>query len=402
MPSSPGNDGPMRLLHVVPTYLPATRYGGPIRSVHGLCTALAARGHDVHVFTTSVDGPGDSAVPLGRPVDIDGVKVWYFPSRRLRRLYWSPPMKRALQRDVAGFDLVHLHSVFLWPTWAAARAARSAGVPYVLSPRGMLVKDLFRARSRWVKAAWMALVERRNLRDAAGIHVTSPVEAAELAAFGHELTARVFEVPNGVILPARVETGPAGGSPYALVLGRISWKKRIEVALEALPLVPPVRLVIAGGDDEGLAAALRRHAAALGVADRVDFVGDVDGARKDRLLRDALALLMPSLSENFGNAALEAMAAGTPAIVVADVGVAGLVQRSGAGFVVAPTGAAFAAAIRQLRADPALRAQMGEKARAAVAAGYSWAAVAGRMEAAYRMLAGKPQEGAQDSRETSC
>ena len=84
----------MRLLHVTPTYLPATRYGGPIQSVHGLCTALAARGHDVHVFTTNVDGRGDSAVPLARCVPTDGVGVWYFPSRWLRRLYWSPPMAR--------------------------------------------------------------------------------------------------------------------------------------------------------------------------------------------------------------------------------------------------------------------------------------------------------------------
>src|SRR5512137_1024098 len=130
----------MRLLHVVPTYLPAVRYGGPIHSVHGLCAALAARGHDVQVFTTNVDGPGNSAVPLGRPVDVDGVKVWYFPSRRLRRLYWSPAMGRMLKQEVGSFDLVHLHSVFLWPTWAAARAARGSSVPYVLSPRGMLVK----------------------------------------------------------------------------------------------------------------------------------------------------------------------------------------------------------------------------------------------------------------------
>ena len=70
----------MKLLHVVSSYLPATRYGGTIVSVHGLCRALAARGHDVHVYTTSVDGPADSAVPHGEPVDVDGVKVWYFQS----------------------------------------------------------------------------------------------------------------------------------------------------------------------------------------------------------------------------------------------------------------------------------------------------------------------------------
>lgn len=58
----------MRILHVVPSYIPAYRYGGPIRSVHGLCKALAVRGHEVHVFTTNVDGEKDSDVPLGVPV----------------------------------------------------------------------------------------------------------------------------------------------------------------------------------------------------------------------------------------------------------------------------------------------------------------------------------------------
>ena len=132
----------MKILHVVATYLPAVRYGGPIRSVHGLCVALAALGHEVHVFTTNVDGTGDSDVPLCQPVDIDGVTVWYFPSRLLRRLYWSPKMKKALSREVPSFDVVHLHSVFLWPIWAAARIAERSGVPYVVSPRGMLVREI--------------------------------------------------------------------------------------------------------------------------------------------------------------------------------------------------------------------------------------------------------------------
>eukprot|EP01034_Spumella_vulgaris_P006538 gene6538-8320_t len=79
-------------------------YGGPIRSVHALCRELAAAGHDVQVFTTSVDGPGNSDVPHGVPVDVEGVTVTYFPSRVLRRLYWSPPMGRALSQVTAGYD----------------------------------------------------------------------------------------------------------------------------------------------------------------------------------------------------------------------------------------------------------------------------------------------------------
>ncbi len=376
----------MRLLHVVPTYFPATRYGGPIHSVHGLCAALAVRGHDVHVFTTNVDGPGDSAVPLGQPMAMDGVKVWYFPSRQLRRLYWSPPMGRLLQQEVDGFDLVHLHSVFLWPTWAAARAARRFGVPYVLSPRGMLVKDLVRARSRYAKTAWMALIERTNLARASGIHVTSAVEEAEIKAFGFRLHGRIFDVPNGVVVQAELPQQQDPRPPYLVMLGRINWKKRIDLALEVVQLVDGIRLVIAGGDDDDLAAALRERSVALGIDGRVEFVGPVDGLRKRQLLQGALALLMPSLSENFGNSALEAMAEGTPVIVAPQVGISDSVKESGSGFVVAPSTDAFADAVRQLQTDRVLRTAMGERARATVTAKFSWDAIGARMENEYRAI----------------
>ena len=80
----------MKILHVVPTYYPAVRYGGPIRSVHGLASALAAQGHEVHVYTTNVDGEEVLPVSLDRPARLDGVTVWYFATSVGRRLYRSP------------------------------------------------------------------------------------------------------------------------------------------------------------------------------------------------------------------------------------------------------------------------------------------------------------------------
>jgi glycosyltransferase involved in cell wall biosynthesis len=156
----------MRLLHVVPSYLPATRYGGPIFAVHGLCRALAARGHAVEVFTTSIDGPGNSAVPHGVPVMLDGVAVRYFASSCMRRLYFAPSLAKALRCAMSGADVTHLHSVFLWPTWAAARLARKSHIPYVISPRGMLVKELIASRNMIIKSAWIGLIERSNLERA--------------------------------------------------------------------------------------------------------------------------------------------------------------------------------------------------------------------------------------------
>jgi len=382
-----GGRGRVRLLHITASYLPAVRYGGTIVSSHGLCKALAARGHDVHVLTTSVDGDGDSPVPLGTAVDLDGVKVWYFASRYGRRLYWSPAMARHFTAHAKAFDLVHIHGIFLWPFWMAARGAMRVGVPYVVSLRGMLEKGLIARKSRWLKSLWIRLIERRNLEEAAAIHVTSRREASEAAAFGFRLPP-LHQIPNGVDMVAQSGGGADGendGSPYLLFLGRVNWKKGLDRLVRSLAHAPGVRLVIAGNDEEGYGAEIQRLADGLGVAERVQLIGDVRGARKDAILSGAAAVVLPSYSENFGNVVVEAMAAGRPVVVTPEVGVADLVRESGAGVVVDGAPDALGGAIRTLMSDAASRHQMGQRGRAA-SARYAWSTVAAAMEELYRSL----------------
>jgi glycosyltransferase involved in cell wall biosynthesis len=376
----------MKLLHIVPSYLPAVRYGGPIQSVHGLCAALAARGHAVEVFTTNVDGKGESDVPLGVPVERDGVKVWYFPVPALRRLYWSPALGAALRERARGFDLVHTHSVFLWPTWAAARAARARGVPYVVSPRGMLVDALIRKKNPYAKRAWIALAERRNLAGAALVHFTSRLEAKE-AAYLSLPVRRSCVIPNGLGAEsfARARDGaPGPRDAFLLFLGRISWKKGLDRLIAALARIPDCRLVIAGDDDENLRPGLEAQAAAAGVGDRVAFVGPAYGEQKAALLRRSLLTVLPSYSENFGNVVLESLAAGCPVVVTPEVGAADVVRESGGGAVLDGAPAALGAGIRALIADPAALERMGAAGREFVEAHFGWPLVAGQMERAYR------------------
>lgn len=382
----------MRLLHVVPTYLPAWRHGGPILAIHGLCKALVARGHEVTVFTTDVHGEGRLDVPLGTPVWLDDVEVRYFPVlRALRRLYVSPGLAVALRAEVPRFEVVHLHSVFLWPTAAAARRAEQSGVPYVLSPRGMLVGEMIRTHGRWRKLAWLLLAERRTIERAAALHLTSDLEAAEAEALDLPLPPRIV-VPNGI------DSAPWNGDlstlspavravvekpPFLLFLGRLSWKKGLDRLIPALAGVPRVLLAIAGNDEGEILPVLRKLAQDSGVADRVRFLGAVHGADKAALLHRAAALVLASRSENFGNVVLESWDAGRPVAVTPEVGLAATVREVGGGIVAAGD---LGTALCDLLADPARLDAMGRRGEAAVRSRFGWPAVAGAMEALYERV----------------
>jgi glycosyltransferase involved in cell wall biosynthesis len=375
----------VRLLHVVPTYLPATRYGGPIYAVHGLCRALVRRGHQVDVFTTNVDGAGNSDVPTGVAVTMDGVSVRYFPST-LRRLYVSPQMRAALANSIGQYDAIHLHSVFLWPTYAAARAARREEVPYIVSPRGMLVPELVARKSRFAKMLWIRAIERRTFAQAAAIHFTADTEWDDARRMSMPLPDS-FVVPNGIDLPAI--TSAARLPDTLLVLGRINWKKGLDRLIDAMPHLPGANVIIAGNDEEELTPKLRAQAERNGVSGRIEFRGPVSGAAKDALLQTSTALVLPSHSENFGNVVLEAMAAAMPVIVTPEVGLAEDVAQSGAGLVTGNAPESLAEAIRPMLGDSALRAEMGMRGRRLVEERFTWDHVAALMEAQYERISAR-------------
>jgi len=383
----------LRILHVVPAYAPAWRYGGPIRSVHELCRSLARHGHDVHVYTTNVDGPDTLDLPTGVPIDRDGVKVWYFPVQ-FRPLWYSRTLGNKLQETVAEFDVLHLHSIFLWPTMAAAREAERRGVPYVAAPRGMLVKELFARKRRVLKWLWFYLCEKRTLANASAIHATSKLEADEALRFRLKWP-RFAVIANGVTMEASdLATATSencddviGPGRYVLFVGRINWKKGLDRLVKSMALVSPdVRLVIAGNDEGGYRADVDAIARECGVVDRVVFTGPVDGRAKAALFRNASVLALPSYSENFGNVVLEAMACGCPVVVTPEVGLASVVRDTRAGLVADGEPSLLARALSSILGDEESAREMGRRGREAVENEFGWDAIATKVEELYRSV----------------
>ena len=377
----------MKVLHVTPYYLPARRYGGPVQTVHGLCTNLAKRGHEIHVFTTNVNGRSDSRVPLGTPVDLEGVKIWYFRSNLMRFLYFSPSLGKALFDQVKSYDLIHVHSIYVWPTWIATRIAQRYKIPYLISPRGMLVKGLIQRKNRFLKTLWIKLIERHHLENASAIHMTSELEAREAKKFNFNLP-RIFVVPNGVeegisSHPILKKISPV---PLLLYLGRIASKKGLDRLIPALAYVPEAQLVITGNDEENYSPYLEKLARAHQVRDRITFTGPLYGEEKIALLKGATVFVLPSYSENFGVSVLEAMAVGCPVVVTPEVGLAEIVKKSGAGRVVNGDAKTLGESLRDLLKDPVSLKKMGEAGRKVVLDQFRWDAIAKQMEDVYQDL----------------
>ncbi len=304
----------MRVLHVTPTFVPAYRYGGPIETVLRLCQSLQAAGAEVAVATTAADGRKDLDVPLQRWVDVEGLQVQYFPRSLPIEYAPSRALWNFLGEHASDYDLVHITSTFSFPSLVAGMAARSAGVPYVVSPHGSLQRWSLHQK-RWKKVPYWIALERAHLMGAAGIHATAELEAAEIGdAIPHP---DIFIVPNG-LEPVAVPDVPR--HPRRIVfLGRIHPKKGFDVLIPALSRVtqalPEVETLVAGPDDDG---EWRRVEALLDRArprPNVRYLGPVYGDKRFELLASAAAFVLPSHSENFGMTVVEAMACRTPVVV---------------------------------------------------------------------------------------
>ena len=384
----------MRILHVTPTYIPAHRYGGPITSVHNLCKCIVNNRISVDVVTTNVDGDDVSDVPTGIPVRIDNVNVRYFNTGKglLRRLYYSSEMSRYMKKRIKRYSIVHNHSVFLWPTKKSAQIARNNLINYIITPRGMLIKELFKRKNRIIKQLWFNYIEMKNIKGASAIHFTSETEAVEFSKFDVH-AARSIIIGNGVkeyedddstigddVISATKEPG------YFLFIGRISWKKGIDRTISLLKNNRKMRLIIAGNDEEELVPELLLLARGYQVYDQIVWLPRrVNDEEKKWLFKHALCLLLLSYSENFGNIVMESLYYQCPVIVTEEVGCSDIVKTSGGGFVVKSEKELRRFVLITQDNDTETK-RMGQKGSEYVQKHYRWEDIAARMKKEYRTI----------------
>jgi glycosyltransferase involved in cell wall biosynthesis len=362
----------MRILHVTPFHEHAVGMGGVALGTSSLARAQMRAGADVTIFATDV------GLDRGANLLVD-VNYRCFHVRQGMPFFMSGEMVRALAKHISDFDIVHIHGLWNVPVISAGELATRAGVPFALSPRGMLNQWAFRYR-RWKKLPVWHLLQRRIVSNAACLIFTSEEERQQtnvllrhrrtaVVPLGVEVGAANFEDIRRGGFRARLRIGD--GAPLLVFVGRIHPVKGLGVLLESIrsciERIRGLQIVIAGPDDAGHQTYLQRHAIKLGIADRIHWPGVVAGREKWSLLRDADLFTLVSFSENFGLAAVEAMAVGTAVMIGEGVNIAALVQKYNAGWIVPTQETSIRDAICEAFRNPALRATRAEAAKKLVA-----------------------------------
>jgi glycosyltransferase involved in cell wall biosynthesis len=211
----------------------------------------------------------------------------------------------------AELDCLHLHGIWMYPSRAAMLWARATGLPYLISPHGMLDPNTTQRRP-WKKWLGRIAYERASWRAASVFHALTATEAANIRSEAGAVPLAV--IPNAGPQPGPPLLGPR--APLVVFLGRIHAVKNLPALVEGwrqARLPAAARLVIAGWGEPAEVARLEARIAQAGPS--VAFIGPAYGAAKQELLEAARFMVLPSLSEAMPMAVLEGWAAGTPAIL---------------------------------------------------------------------------------------
>jgi glycosyltransferase involved in cell wall biosynthesis len=334
----------------------------------GLDARHAARGLGIGVFVTEL---------TRRLAMLADVEVLWFGEGSPYPLLDSALGHRAARR--LGVDVFHFTGNTGW--------VRPRSIPFVLTVHDLVFLDS-EVRGRNVRQVVGHRYERLNVRRAAAAAeaVAVPSEATAAAARHHLATGSdPVVIPNGVEPPVTPSVAPRADG-YVVAFGGRDPRKRLDLALEGVLALGPdaSRLKVLAG--AGVPAGFGERAAAAITSGRVELLGHLPRDEMWRVLSEASALVYPSIAEGFGLPVLEAMSVGVPVVT----GLAPATSELGGGAILpidhADPVRSITAALRRLRTEPGLAADLSAKGRRR-AAEFSWSRTAERYAALYREVA---------------
>jgi len=382
----------MKILQVLPYFVPAWDYGGPLQVCYALSKQLVTRGHEVTVYTT--DALNAKERVKQREETIDGIKVKRFANLSNTVAYkhhicLSLGMLSAM-KELRSFDVIHMHEYRTLQNTLVHHYAEKYHVPYVLQAHGSLPRIMTKHR---LKKLYDSLGGYRLLRDAARVVALTEAEARQYKNMG-VTEGKIKIVPNGInpsdfdSLPSRGEFrkryGLSDNEQIILYLGRIHETKGIGLLVRAFAGLTKemegVRLVIVGPND-GYLDTLTRLTASVAVSDKVLFTGPLYGAGKLGAYVDADVFVTPSFY-GFPVTFVEACACGVP-IVTTEKGDKLDWIHNQAGYVVEYDESQLKDALAAVLTNRVLAQQFQENGRKLVRQRFAWSRIVEGLEQIY-------------------
>lgn len=387
----------MKVLVVIPAV--GLEYGGPSKSVLDLvkwCGREAGGEIRIDIVTTNANGSTNLDVKLNVWIEEESYRIKYFAFTPVSDYKLSAGLTKWLFAHVGDYDVVHTNAIFSYPVVAAWATCRLRRVPYIITPHGMLEPWALKHKG-WKKRLHYPLIEKSMLDAAAAVQALNAVEVADVKTLG--VKSRVVCVPNGVDPDGFAMPFEAGGfykeyphlreRKIILFLARVDPKKGLDLLAPAFADVlnqfSDAHLVIAGPDNVGFLSTAQNYFEQSGCASAVTFTGMLKGEMKHAALAAANVYVLPSYSEGFSMAILEAMAAGLPCVITKNCNFPEAAAAHAALTVETDAGE-IAKALIECLANPHDAAEMGARAREFVFDNYTWNSIARRMNGVYESL----------------
>jgi glycosyltransferase involved in cell wall biosynthesis len=403
----------MIIVHVTPLYLPWER--GAERHVRQVAEHLASRGHQVMVLTNNVatepdlarcingglpereqiNGVSVSRVPVARGIAAGALKTWeqlrggyrsltyLFSADGLEMLSGTPQNLNLISSILRSHADVVVTWNWHWPpayhAYLARRFKRFAmiGVPLFHTAEPWVHRPIY---DRMIRACDGFIVNTVHEKEFIQSRVPT---ARRITAVGPGIDPQVFTLRNGAEFRRRYGLGQ---SPLVGFIGNIGIQKGADVLLQAMPLVwkwnKNVQLVVVGFPSHTFAKIEHLYRdLSPGGRERVLILPNLPEDQKVNLCDALDVFALPSTSDSFGIAYLEAWMCRKPVIGCSIGSTACVIQDGLDGLLVNPGDAEdLAKAIRALLSDPDRRTRMGERGFAKTLANFTWTKVADQFE----------------------
>lgn len=332
---------------VIPYYVPAFSFGGPLTVCQALSKELTLQGHEVTIATTDVL-TRKKRVNVSEEI-IDDIHIIRFRNLSLSliekfNVYLPLGFKKWIKKNLPDYDLVHCHEFFDSMNVVVSANCQRLGIPYVIQPHGSSVPLRERGRS-FPKKIFNRIWGLELMRRSSSVIAVTDIEK--------KLIRECFNINNVYVLPNAIEmTAKAAsksvfrkkydipqGSTVIISVGRLHKIKGFDLLINAFKIFHHKNLdsyLVIAGPDEGELENLQDQTKKLNLDKYVIFPGITVAKEKDQIYAGANIFAFLSRNEPFAMVVLEALQARLPVVISKEVGFAPNILKNDCGYVVDP------------------------------------------------------------------